>query len=308
MPETSVSAAESRVRWRLPGLALVRTLRVQQWVKNLLLFVPTVLDHRLMETPTLLRAGLAFLAFCAAASGAYVLNDLLDIEADRRHKTKRHRPFASGAVAPMVGWVLSPALLGVALAIGWTLHSAEFVGLLTLYVVTTTAYSVYLKRVAVLDVLVLAGLYTLRVLAGVAATGVRFSTWLLAFSMFLFLSLAFLKRYTELTGFDAGEREMLSRRGYQRGDREWLGAMGGASGYLSVLVLALYINSEQVVVLYHKPLLLWLICPLLLFWTSRMWLMAYRGQVDEDPILATVRDPASYLVGGLVAVVLYAAL
>jgi len=126
--------------------------------------------------------------------------------------------------------------------------------------------------------------------------------------MFLFLSLAFQKRYAELTGFEAGEREMLSRRGYQRADREWLGAMGGASGYLSVLVLALYINSEEVVVLYRAPLVLWLICPLLLYWTSRMWLRAYRGQVDEDPIVATVRDPSSYIVGALVALVLYAAL
>lgn len=308
MPETTATAGPETATRRMPGLAVVRALRVQQWVKNLLLFVPTVLDHRLMEGPTLLRAGLAFVAFCCAASGAYVLNDLLDIEADRRHRTKRHRPFASGAVSPTVGWVLVPLLIGSALGLGWLLRSPQFVGLLALYVVTTTAYSVYLKRVAVLDVLVLAGLYTLRVLAGVAATGVRFSTWLLAFSMFLFLSLAFLKRYAELTGFEAGERETLSRRGYQRADREWLGAMGGASGYLAVLVLALYINSEQVVVLYTQPLLLWLICPLLLFWTSRMWLLAYRGKVDEDPIIATVRDPASYIVGALVLLVLYAAL
>jgi len=308
VPETSVTAgpapAWSRTRW----FGLVRALRVQQWVKNLLLVVPTVLDHRLTDPPTLLRAGLAFGAFCCAASGAYVLNDLLDIEADRRHQSKRHRPFASGLVPPAAGWVLAPALIGTAALVALLLESPPFAGLLALYVVSTTAYSVYLKRIAVLDVLVLAGLYTLRVLAGVAATGVKFSTWLLAFSMFLFLSLAFLKRYAELTSFEAGERELLSRRGYQRGDREWLGALGGASGYLSVLVLALYINSEQVVVLYRSPLLLWLVCPLLLFWISRLWLLAYRGEIDEDPIVATVRDPASYAVGVLVALVLYAAL
>jgi 4-hydroxybenzoate polyprenyltransferase len=195
-----------------------------------------------------------------------------------------------------------------AATIALLLRSPDFAALLALYLVTTTAYSVQLKRIAVLDVLVLAGLYTLRVLAGVAGTEVRFSTWLLAFSMFLFLSLAFLKRYAELTAFEAGERETLSRRGYQRRDREWLGAMGGASGYLSVLVLALYLNSEEVVALYRSPLVLWLICPLLLFWTSRMWLLAYRGQVDEDPIVATVRDPSSYVVGALVALMLYAAL
>lgn len=307
MPDTPMPAAPAVVN-RFSWLAVVRTLRVQQWVKNLLLFVPTVLDHRLQETPVLVRATLAFAAFCCAASGAYILNDLLDLEADRRHRTKRHRPFASGQVPARLGWVLAPALIAAGFAIALPLQSSHFTALLALYVATTTAYSVYLKRVAVLDVIVLAGLYTLRVLAGVAATGVRFSTWLLAFSMFLFLSLAFQKRYAELTGFEAGEREMLSRRGYQRADREWLGAMGGASGYLSVLVLALYINSEEVVVLYRAPLVLWLICPLLLYWTSRMWLRAYRGQVDEDPIVATVRDPSSYIVGALVALVLYAAL
>ena len=145
--------------------------------------------------------------------------------------------------------------------------------------------------------LLLAGLYTLRVLAGIAAAEVRFSTWLLAFAMFLFLSLAFLKRYTEVSAMDGAATEQVRRRGYLRGDREWLGSMGGASGYLSVLVLALYINSEQVVALYRRPLALWLVCPLLLFWTSRMWLLAHRGKIHDDPIVATVRDPASYVIG-----------
>jgi hypothetical protein len=146
------------------------------------------------------------------------------------------------------------------------------------------------------------------VLGGVAAAEVRFSTWLLAFAMFLFLSLAFLKRYTEVSAMEGAATDPVQRRGYLRGDREWLGSMGGASGYLSVLVLALYINSEQVLALYRAPLLLWLICPLLLFWTSRMWLLAHRGRIHEDPIVATVRDPASYLLGALVALVLYFAL
>jgi hypothetical protein len=160
--------------------------------------------------------------------------------------------------------------------------------------------------VAVLDVILLAGLYTLRVLAGVAASNVRFSTWLLAFSMFLFLSLAFLKRYAELRELPAAV-DGLARRGYIRGDREWLGSMGGSSGYLSVLVLALYISSEQVVALYGTPLLLWLICPLLLFWVSRMWMLGHRGLMNQDPIVAAVRDPASYVIGAIVALILYLA-
>jgi 4-hydroxybenzoate polyprenyltransferase len=290
------------------ALALVRALRVHQWVKNLLVFVPVVLDHKLFSTDSVAKSATAFAAFCCAASSAYILNDLLDLEADRRHPTKRHRPFAAGTLSPALGMVLVPILLGIAFAASLFTLPASFVELLAIYVVLTTAYSLYLKQVAVVDVLLLAGLYTLRVLAGIAAAQVRFSTWLLAFSMFLFLSLAFLKRFTEVSAMEGAATEQVRRRGYIRGDREWLGSMGSASGYLSVLVLALYINSEQVMALYRTPLLLWLICPLLLFWTSRMWLLAHRGLIHDDPIVATVRDPASYVLGALVALVLYLAL
>lgn len=292
---------------RSKGGALVHALRPHQWVKNLLLFVPVVLDHRVFDPAALSRATAAFAAFCLAASGAYVLNDILDLEADRRHPNKRHRPFASGALRPAVGLALVPVLFVGALALGLLIPTRHFLALVVLYVLTTTTYSAYFKQIAVLDVLLLAGLYTLRVLAGIAATEVRFSTWLLAFSMFLFLSLAFLKRYAELTGMSDDVDETARRRGYLRKDREWLGSMGGASGYLSVLVLALYINSDQVIQLYHRPLLLWLVCPLLLFWIGRMWLSAYRGQIHEDPIVATVRDPVSYLVGMLVGMIVIAA-
>ena len=287
-------------------LALLRALRVHQWVKNLLLFVPVLLDHKLFHPPVMVNALIAFAAFCCAASGGYVLNDLLDRDADRGHRIKRNRPFAANTLSRSFGVVLVPLLFAAALL--WSLWlSPKFLALLALYVVLTTAYSIYLKQIAVLDVLLLAGLYTLRVLAGVAASHVRFSTWLLAFSMFLFLSLAFLKRYAELSELQGRAAENLARRGYLRGDREWLGSMGGASGYLSVLVLALYINSQEVVALYGNPLLLWLICPLLLFWISRMWLLAHRGRIDQDPIVAAVRDPASYAIGALVALILYAA-
>ena len=287
-------------------LALLRALRVHQWVKNLLVIVPVILDHKLFQPPVMVKALIAFAAFCCAASGAYVLNDLLDRDADRQHRIKRSRPFAADALSRSFGVVLVPLLFAAALLCSLWLPP-RFLVLLALYVVLTTAYSIYLKQIAVLDVLLLAGLYTLRVLAGVAASHVRFSTWLLAFSMFLFLSLAFLKRYAELSELQGGAAEGLARRGYLRGDREWLGSMGGASGYLSVLVLALYINSQEVVALYRNPLLLWLICPLLLFWISRMWLLAHRGRIHQDPIVAAVRDPASYVIGALVALTLYAA-
>jgi 4-hydroxybenzoate polyprenyltransferase len=293
----------AKSQWR----AIPQALRVHQWVKNLLLFVPVLLDHKILYLPVVSKALVACAAFCFAASGAYILNDLLDSAADRRHATKRNRPFAAATLSRPFGMLMVPLLFAAALLCSLWL-SPKFLILLVTYVALTTAYSFYLKRIAILDVLILAGLYTLRVLAGVAASHVRFSTWLLAFSMFLFLSLAFLKRYNELSALPGGgANEMVERRGYLRGDREWLGSMGGVSGYLAVLVLALYINSEQVMALYRTPLLLWLICPLLLFWISRMWLLAHRGQINEDPILATARDPVSYVIGALMALVLYAA-
>jgi len=303
--------SESSLNSVRPGLgirSLAEALRVHQWVKNVLVFVPVILDHKLFHGPVVARAAVAFAAFCLAASGGYILNDLWDLEADRRHPTKRNRPFASGTLSPSLGRVLAPTLFAAAILLSWLLPARSFFGLLVLYVTVTTAYSAYLKRVPVLDVLLLAGLYTLRVLAGIAATGVPFSTWLLGFSMFLFLSLAFLKRYAEVGGLAGTADAEVPRRGYIRSDREWLGSMGAASGYLSVLVLALYVSSEQVVVLYRVPILLWLICPLLLFWISRMWLLAHRGRLHDDPIVATARDPVSYVIGGLVTVVLLAAL
>jgi 4-hydroxybenzoate polyprenyltransferase len=286
--------------------ALPRALRAHQWVKNLLVFVPVMLDHKSFDPPAMINAMVAFAAFCCAASGGYVLNDLLDREADRHHRTKRHRPFAAGTLSGSFGVILVALLFAVALLLCLML-SPNFLALLSTYLVLTIAYSFYLKRIAVVDVILLAGLYTLRVLGGIAASHVRFSTWFLAFSMFLFLSLAFLKRYAELSELQGGADQFIERRGYIRADREWLGSMGGSSGYLSVLVLALYINSEQVVALYRSPILLWLVCPLLLLWISRMWLLAHRGRIDQDPIVATVRDPVSYGIGAAVALILYAA-
>jgi 4-hydroxybenzoate polyprenyltransferase len=194
------------------------------------------------------------------------------------------------------------------LVVGAGLLAPGFIALLLLYIGLTTAYSAYLKRIVVLDVLLLAGLYALRVLAGITASGVPFSTWLLAFSTFLFLSLAFLKRHGELSTLGTSTAPAVRRRGYLPQDMEWLRTMGAASAYLAVLVLALYLNSDEVVKLYGKPALLFLICPLLLYWTSRMWLLAHRGEIHEDPIVASARDPSSYVVGCLVLLVLYAAL
>ncbi len=303
MTESSVSTVGAGPALR----SLPAALRVHQWVKNLLVFVPIILDHQVFNGPVIARAALAFAAFCLAASGAYILNDLWDLEADQQHPTKRMRPFAAGTLSPRFGRTLVPLLFAAAVLLGLLVPSRSFLALLVLYLTVTTGYSAYLKRVPVLDVLLLAGLYTLRVLAGIAATGVPFSAWLLGFSMFLFLSLAFLKRHAEITGSEGSAEDAVVRRGYLRRDREWLGSMGGASGYLSVLVLALYVSSREVMILYRKPALLWLVCPVLLFWISRMWLLAHRGRLHDDPIVATARDPLSYVLGALVAVLLLAA-
>ena len=286
--------------------SLLRALRPHQWVKNVLVFVPMAMAHRLTDAETWLAAGLAFAAISLLASGTYIVNDLLDVEQDRLHPTKRNRPFASGALSVRTGWLLAPAFIGLGLALGFGVAPA-FGGLLGLYLVTTLAYSLDLKRRAVLDVVVLAGFYALRVLAGGAAADVPVSGWLLAFSMFFFLSLALAKRFAELRLIEADKAAANSRRGYEVGDAPLLAAAGLAAGYLAVLVLALYTTSPEVVSLYRRPQLLWLIGPLLLYWTTRLWLTAQRGHLDDDPILYAAKDPASYAVGALTAAVLLAA-
>ena len=285
---------------------MAKAMRLQHWVKNLLVFVPVVMAHQLQNPAIMLDALLAFLSFGLCASGIYVINDLLDLEADRRHSSKRRRPFASGALSLQAGMALAPLLLLGSIAIGMTLRPAFFATLL-LYVVLTVSYSVRIKDIAILDVVVLAGLYTIRVIAGSGATGVPPSPWLLAFSLFFFFSLALVKRYSELDALRQSPDGPKTARGYRAGDREQVASLGSASGYIAVLVLALYINSDAVVGLYRQPILLWMICPLLLYWISRVWLLAHRGEMHEDPVVFAIRDRVSYAVGACVALVLFAA-
>lgn len=272
--------------------ALLRALRPHQWAKNALVFVPLVAAHRLADWPALLAAVLAFAAFSLCASAAYVVNDLLDLDADRAHPRKRHRPFASGALPVSVGRVLAPLLLAGGLVLGLRLPHA-FLALLLAYVGLTLAYSLLLKRIAMADVVVLAGLYALRILAGGAAAGVAVSSWLLAFSMFLFFGLAMLKRYTELRPLAAAGGGRAGGRGYEAEDLPLVLAAGVASGYLAVLVLALYINSTASEALYRHHEALWLLLPVLLYWTSRAWLLAVRGRMHDDPVVFALTDRVS---------------
>ena len=289
-----------------PGRALVKGVRAYQWAKNLLVFVPLLTAHVYLQPHSLAAAAFAFIAFSLVASAVYLANDLVDLEDDRRHPTKRARPLASGELPIAAALLLVPVLLVAAAATAALLPWA-FGTLLLVYVAANLAYSWRLKRAALVDVFVLAGLYTLRILAGAAAIEVPVSHWLLAFSLFAFLSLALAKRYVEVANVASRDEERVGGRGYLAGDGALLGMLGTASGYLSVLVFALYITSPQVVMLYRSPAILWFAVPLLLYWVSRVWLLAHRGALHEDPLLFALHDPPSYATGALILASMIAA-
>ncbi len=270
----------------------LRAMRLHQWVKNLLIFIPLLAAQKVAEPQLLLQALIAFLVFGLCASSVYVLNDLLDLSADRRHPRKRLRPFASGAIPITHGVAMIPLLLLVAAAFAYLL-SPIFAVVLAGYYALTLAYSLWLKQRVLVDVLTLASLYTIRVIAGAAAVAVAPSFWLLAFSMFLFLSLAMVKRYAELIEVEAKGGEQILGRGYQIVDLETLTSLGAASGYVSVLVLAFYINSPDVQIPYGLPQAIWLVCPIMLYWISRMWFAARRGKMHDDPIVYAAKDNIS---------------
>lgn len=273
---------------------LFKAMRVHQWAKNALIFVPLLASHRMLELPLVWSGIVAFVAFGFCASSVYLLNDLLDLPDDRRHPTKRDRPLAAGTLPILHALFLIPGLLVVAFGLAAWLLPPAFVAVLTGYYVLTLVYSAWLKRIVMLDVVTLAMLYTVRVIAGAAAMSLAVTFWVLAFCMFIFLSLAFVKRYTELR--DArhkGDKDKSAGRGYYPDDFELLASLGGASGYIAVMVLALYINDTAATKLYATPEWMWVACPLLLFWLSRVWLLAHRGQMHDDPIVFALRDGVS---------------
>lgn len=291
---------------RNSAVAMIKALRVHQWVKNLLLFVPLVMAHVLLDATALSRSASAFLAFCLCSSSVYLINDLVDLEADRRHRDKCKRPFASGDLSIGAGLVMIPCLLLASALISVALPLA-YIAAIGTYFFLTFAYSFVLKQIALVDIIALASLYTIRIIAGGYAAGVTVSEWLLAFAMFFFLSLACVKRFAELRALRLDNGGKAHGRGYHADDLELIARFGTVSGYISVLVLALYVNSNEVTVLYTHPRVLWLICPLILYWISRIWLLAERGELSEDPIVFALEDKASYLVGLLSVVVLFLA-
>ncbi len=289
-----------------PLKSLLKAMRFHQWAKNLLIFVPLLLAHGL-TIDRLLTALLAFCCFSLTASATYIVNDMLDIEADRRHPTKCLRPFALGDLSVFSGFGIVMAYLLLAL-LGARLLPLAFNAWLLFYLVSTLVYSLYLKSIVLVDVLVLAGLYILRLMAGGAATQTPISDWLAGFSMFLFLSLAIVKRFAELKNMAACGETPKNNRGYLFADLDQLRSFGTASAYAAVIVFAIYIGGPDVITLYRHPRLLWLIVPLMVLWLNWVWLLASRGKLDEDPVAFAITDRMSLLMGAAVAAIALLAL
>ena len=304
-----------------PLKAWLKAIRLHQWAKNVLIFLPLLLAHA--WAPGLVAgAALAFLSFGLCASATYIVNDLLDLEADRQHPRKRLRPFASGDLSALAGVVIIVLFLAASLTLAILvprvvsalspdfalLDPFRFLVWLAIYLVTTLAYSLRFKRVVMVDVIVLSGLYTVRILAGSAATGVVVSTWLASFSIFFFLSLAFVKRFAELENLRERGGVSIGGRGYHVADIEQLRSFGSASGYASVVVLTLYISNLDAAQLYRHTNRLWLLVPVLLLWISRLWLLASRGQLNEDPVVYAITDRRSLLLGLVVVAIVLSAL
>ncbi len=286
----------------------IKALRLHQWLKNLLLFVPLLAAHRLTDITLLLEGIIAFICFGLCASSVYLLNDLLDLQDDRRHPRKRNRPLAAGTIPIRLAVIAAPLLLGSAFFIATRWISIPFLYALVTYYLLTLAYSFHLKRHMTIDVIALALLYTLRIIAGAATFALPLTFWILAFSMFIFLSLAMVKRYAELhDALAQGKTEKTHGRGYYPGDLSIIASLGSSAGYLSVMVLALYIHDQSTAHLYHYPELIWLACPILMFWITRIWILTHRGEMNDDPIIFAMRDRISLIVGVLFCLVFWGA-
>ena len=296
-----VVAAERPAKERRSAAPVLSLLRPHQWLKNLLVLVPVFLSHQWTNPGIIRDALLACVCFCATASAVYVTNDICDAEADRTHPSKRFRPLAAGTVSKRTAILMAVLLLALAATLAVRLPLGFGITLLV-YFIVSSLYSLYLKTKVILDICILAGLYTIRLFAGGTATHIRISEWTLAFAMFCFLGLAAVKRYTELQSLP-DEPQQLLRRGYQRSDQITVHVLGMTSMRLSVLVLALYLHSPQVEVLYRRPEMLWLMCPVLMYWFGRVWIVASRGNMHSDPIVFAIRDKVSLMAAGIIVAI-----
>lgn len=286
---------------------ILKAMRIHQWVKNLLIFTALILSHNWFNANALQSIVYAFFSFSFAASAIYLINDLMDLEADRNHHSKKHRPLASGVLPIQWAIMMVPILLIISYALAFQTNT-NFITVLTAYLVLTTAYSLYLKPIALLDVITLTSLYTIRIIAGAVAIDVPLSHWLLAFSMFIFLSLALIKRFSELKNLIEQDETKSVARGYHVDDLTAVSLFGITSGYISVMVLVLYIHDLQAGTLYNQPNWLWFVAVTILYWISHMWLLAFRGQMNEDPVLFAIHDRTSYFISLFILISLYLAL
>ncbi|MDZ7783927.1 MAG: UbiA family prenyltransferase [Halioglobus sp.] len=287
--------------------ALLKAMRPHQWVKNILVFVSLFLAHQYTDTALLAKTVLAFASFCICSSSVYLINDLVDLPVDRRNPDKNSRPFASGTASLLHGLLAIPMLLSVAFLLAATV-GVMFFQILLAYFFVTLSYSFYLKQHVLFDVLTLAGLYTIRIIAGASVADEIPSVWLVSFSMFVFTSLAMAKRYAELRALQDTSGSWIGGRGYHVNDIAIISQLGTASGFISALVLALYIDSSVVDEIYSNPWALWLLCPLLMYWVGRIWLVANRGELRHDPVIYATRDPVSYIAMLAGAAILWLAL
>jgi 4-hydroxybenzoate polyprenyltransferase/phosphoserine phosphatase len=279
-------------------------LRVYQWAKNVLVFVPLITSHQFLHPKLVLESLLSFVLFSLCSSSQYILNDLVDLEADREHAIKWRRPFAHGDLPLAAGFIAAPILFAVSI-LGALLFSKLAAAALVVYFVLSFSYSLYFKRIILLDAFILSGLYTLRIVVGHLVTGVAFSVWLISFAFFLFLSLAFSKRCAELKNVEGTDK--IVWRGYRVDDAAQINLFGVCSAFLSVVVFILYLQSDKVRELYRQPQLLWLLSPVYLYWVSRLWIRSSRGEIGEDPILSVLKDPVTYLIVSISGVIMLAA-
>jgi 4-hydroxybenzoate polyprenyltransferase len=284
--------------------AMLKAIRPYQWVKNLLVFVPLLASGDIADLAAWISTLLAFGAFCAVASAIYLLNDMSDLAADRMHPRNRRRPFASGALSIATGLTTAPFLILLGFMLGW--QSGALLAL-SVYCVLSLSYNLRIKEMPLIDVFVLAALYTVRLYGGGEASDHMVSLWLLAFSSFLFLSLALVKRVSELYRLRLEKREAAARRGYATADLEILQMMGCGAAFASAVVLSLYIQSDTAFAAYAQPALLWGVIPLMLFWQCRLWLSTARGYMHDDPIVYAARDWVSWLIFAVLAIVVLAA-
>lgn len=283
---------------------ITRSFRYHQWAKNFLIFLPLFLAHAYQVDLWKITI-LSFISFSLTASSIYILNDLFDLEADRKHPKKKQRPFASGALSISQGVILYGITSSIAVLMALLINPGFLICLL-IYFIANLAYTLRLKQVHSLDIIMLAGMYTIRIMAGGETTGIEVSQWLLGFSTFLFFGLAALKRFVEVSALTPGQRA--AGRGYFAEDKVPLAALGGGSSLMACLVLALYFNSPTVGQLYQKPDVLWLILPIHMYWVSSIWILASRGQIDDDPVLHTIKSRTTYVLAAIVGLIVYLAI